>query len=166
MPTSPQPKASRIQVQYRPPIALFYPLVTLFLLLTHLAWFSVISDDGQTLVPNSVTAEKIRHISALPPGEKRSFHVDIFFHYVLKGLFGFAQQLGLSIEGVRGICFAAWGVHVVETYMAWKLCVEGKASFFTKAAYLVMTGLGGFGQLLPLKKAMAEYNANKERHDK
>lgn len=133
------------------PLAAFYFFAALMALLTALATCFEPTADGASLLPPASVADILRSRSS---SNADAFNVSVFGFYLVDGLYRIAVRLGLSLFAVRVICVGAWLVHAGEAFYAHTLCRRGRASTSTTVAYVVMTFIGGFGQVIPLKAAL------------
>lgn len=146
----------------------YYFFALMMILLTLLAVNSAPDAQGSDLEVSPLVAEQMeairQHAAAAAPGSKRPFFPRVFLYHLLNGLYHLGLHLGMNFSVIQGICAAAWAAHVAEAAYAYRLCRKCRGTpALTTAVYVAVTFVGGFGQLVTLKEAVARYEEEKEK---
>jgi hypothetical protein len=157
----------RAQLLYRAPLASYYFFAIMMILLTWLAFGSTPNAQGTDLVMSPTVEAQMasikEHAAVSPAGTKRPFYPQVFLFHLTNGLYHLGLYLGMNFAVIQAICCAAWVAHVAEATHAFRLCKKAKGSKLTTAVYVVVTFIGGFGQLVTLKQAVSRYEEELEK---
>jgi hypothetical protein len=87
----------------------------------------------------------------------------IVVRFALRPMLSLGITLFRSIGNLRVICGLAWLAHCGEAFYAWRLCKRAQASRTVTVGYVLLTFIGGFTQLGPLKSEVTRLGMERDR---